>query len=78
MSDVYFPKKSHHGYFDKALQQHFYDKKQKERFIKRHGLAEIGPASRAHMKRVVEFTRWAENEKRKNPEFNPKNEKYPN
>ena len=77
MPEVFFPKKSHHGYFDKALQQHFYDKKQKEQFMKEHGLKEAGPASKAHLKRVKDFCKWTVDEKKKNPNFNPRNEKYP-
>jgi len=39
---VYFPKKSHNGYFDKALNKTFYSKSEKETFMKAHHLAEDG------------------------------------
>ena len=78
---VYFPRKSHHGYFDEGLQRKFHDKKEKRAFLKEHGFHEDGPASKAHMKRVVEFNRWTEHEKKKNPNFEQskqfKQAKYP-
>lgn len=40
--NVFFPKKSHHGYFDKALQQHFYSKTAKAEYMKAHGIVEDG------------------------------------
>ena len=76
MSNVFFPKKSHHGYFDKSLQRTFHDKNEKREFLKAHGLGELPPASKTHMKKVVDFTRWIEDEKRKNPNFKTK-EAYP-
>lgn len=40
--NIFFPKKSHNGYFDKALQQHFYSKTQKAEYMKAHGIVEDG------------------------------------
>ena len=39
---IYFPKKSHHGYFDRALGKHFSTKQEKRDFMNAHGLAEDG------------------------------------
>ena len=39
---VYFPKKSHHGYFDKALGRHFYTKNEKREFMNANKIAEDG------------------------------------
>jgi hypothetical protein len=40
--NIYFPQKSHHGYFDKALGQHFNTKTEKREFMNKHGIAEDG------------------------------------
>ena len=81
MSDVTFPKKSHHGYFDRGLQTHFNSKSEKRVFFKEHGLVEKSPASKAHIKRVKDFVAWSKNETRKNPNFENtkefKSAKYP-
>jgi len=66
---TYFPKKSHHGYFDKTFQKHFYDKKEKEVYMKKHGFVEGDPASKAHTKRVRDFVAYCKEERRKNSEF---------
>lgn len=80
-SNCYFPKKSHCGYYDKGLQQHFYDKKTKLAFLNKNGIVEKSPASREHIKRVTDFVAWAKDEKRKNPNFEStqayKRERYP-
>ena len=39
---IWFPKKSHHGYFDQALQKHFSSKQEKRDFMNVHGLREDG------------------------------------
>ena len=39
---IYFPKKSHHGYFDKALNRYFNTKSEKRAFMNEHKLAEDG------------------------------------
>ncbi|MFH1835521.1 MAG: hypothetical protein ABH851_04970 [Methanobacteriota archaeon] len=39
---VWFPKKSHNGYYDKALNKTFYSKSEKEMFMKAHHLVEDG------------------------------------
>jgi len=39
---VYFPRKSHNGYFDRALNKTFYSKSEKEKYLKQHHLAEDG------------------------------------
>lgn len=39
---IYFPKKSHHGYFDVALNKHFSTKQEKRDFMNAHGLQEDG------------------------------------
>ena len=39
---VYFPKKAHNGYFDKALNRTFYSKTEKEMYMKAHHLVEDG------------------------------------
>ena len=77
MSNVFFPKKSHHGYFDQQFQRTFYDKKQKQNYMKKHGIVEGDGASKAHMKRVKDFVYYCENEKKRNPNFRPKDD-YPN
>ena len=76
MSNIYFPKKSHHGYFDTIFQRHFYSKKEKEAFMNKYGFVEGDSASRAHMKRVREFVRYNKEETRKNPDFKYKGD-YP-
>ena len=73
---VYFPKKSHHGYFDTTFQRHFYDEKQKREFMNSKGFMEAPSASKAHMKRVKDFSAWIKNERIKNPKFTPKGERY--
>ena len=73
---AYFPKKSHHGYFDTTFQRHFYDKKQKEQHMKKYGFVETDGVSKAHMKRVKDLTEHCKEEKRKNPEFRCR-EDYP-
>ena len=39
---VFFPKKSHNGYFDRALNKTFYSKSEKEKYLKANHLAEDG------------------------------------
>jgi len=39
---VYFPKKTHNGYYDKALQRTFYSKSEKATYMKSHNLVEDG------------------------------------
>ena len=39
---IWFPRKSHHGYFDKALGRHFSTKQEKRNFMNTHGLQEDG------------------------------------
>ncbi len=39
---IWFPKKSHHGYFDKALARNFNSKSEKRDFMNAHGLHEDG------------------------------------
>ena len=53
---VYFPKKSHHGYFDKGLRRHFNTKREKEQFMKANKLVEDGSmeSDRHRIKRCVE------------------------
>jgi hypothetical protein len=53
---IWFPRKSHHGYFDKALNRHFYSKSEKRDYLNAHGLAEDGSMeSQKHRdKRVYE------------------------
>ena len=74
---TFFPKKSHHGYYDDSLKVRFESKSQKEKYLKQHGLFEADPVSRTHMKRVKDFVGWVKDEKRKNPNFEPRGEKYP-
>lgn len=74
---TYFPHKSHHGYYDDSLKVRFDSKEQKREYLKKHGLFEADPVSNAHMKRVKDFVAWVKDEQRKNPKFEPKNEKYP-
>lgn len=38
---VYFPKKSAHGYYDKALNRHFSSKTEKRDYMNTHGLVEM-------------------------------------
>jgi len=63
--DVYFPKKSHNGYFDKSLRRVFYSKKQKEEFLKAHNLRENVPteSKRHEVNRLVDEINY-EREKR--------------
>ncbi len=37
---IYYPKKSSHGYFDKALNRHFNDKTEKREYMNTHGIIE--------------------------------------
>lgn len=74
---VYYPKKSHHGYYDDSLKVRFESKEQKKEYLKKHGLYEAAPATDAHMKRVKNFVGWIKNEQKKNPKFEPRNEDYP-
>lgn len=39
---IYFPRKSHHGYYDRGLQQWFGSKSEKREFMNRHGIVEDG------------------------------------
>jgi len=39
---IWFPRKSHHGYFDKALGRKFSTKQEKRDFMNVHGLREDG------------------------------------
>ena len=39
---VYFPKKTHNGYYDKALQRTFYSKSEKATYMKSHNFVEDG------------------------------------
>jgi len=39
---IYFPKKSHHGYYDRGLQQWFDSKQDKRVFMNEHKLVEDG------------------------------------
>lgn len=75
---MYFPKKSHHGYYDDSLKVRFDSRGQKKEYLKKHGLFEADPASRTHMKRVKDFVAWCKDEKRKDSNFVPRNEEYPN
>ena len=63
--NCYFPKKSHHGYFDSHFQKHFYDKKQKLDYMNKHGFVEHDGASKTHIERVKDFTEYCKDEKRK-------------
>ena len=78
---VFFPKKSHAGYFDQTFQRKFYSEKEKRNFMNRRGFVEGDPVSKEHTKKVVDFTKWVQNEKQKNPNFEQtkefKNQKYP-
>ena len=74
---TYFPKKSHHGYYDPILGRHFYDKKQKQAFMKEHKFVEGDSASKAHLKRVNDFVAYCKDKRRKDPTFRMKNEQYP-
>ena len=76
MKNCYFPKKSHHGYFDKTFQRTFYDKKQKLEFMNKAGFVEADGASKAHMKRVKDLTEHTKREREKNPHFKFKGD-YP-
>lgn len=69
---IYFPKKSHHGYFDKALQQHFHSKTQKVEYMRAHGIVEDGSMeSQKHRdRRLCEEI----NEARKKQGLKPKTE----
>lgn len=40
--EIYFPKKSHHGYYDKALGRYFSSKTEKRDFMNEHKLVEDG------------------------------------
>ena len=53
---IWFPKKSHHGYFDKVLGKHFYDKSEKRDYMNAHGLAEDGSMEhdRKRVDKIVE------------------------
>ncbi len=44
--NIYFPKKSHHGYFDKAMNKFFSTKSEKRDFMNAHGLVEDGSMER--------------------------------
>jgi len=77
VTNCFFPKKSHHGYFDPQFQRHFSDKKQKIEFMNKHKWAEGDSVSKTHTKRVKDFHDWVTNEKRKNPNFEPRGERYP-
>jgi len=78
---IYYPKKSHHGYYDDSLKVRFESKKHKEEHLKKYGFYEAEPATKAHIKRVRDFIGWVHDEKRKNPDFEKtkefKREKYP-
>ena len=62
---------------DPIFQRKFSDRKEKELFMKKHGFKEADPASKEHIKRVKDFVGWFKEEKRKNPNFSPKKEDYP-
>lgn len=79
---VFFPKKSHNGYFDKTFRRKFYSERGKREFMNKQGWVESGETiSKAHTRRVDDFVKWVKDEKRKNPNFEKtkiyKNEKYP-
>lgn len=38
--EIYYPKKTHGGYFDKALNRTFYSKTEKREFMNAHGIIE--------------------------------------
>ena len=75
---TYFPKKSHHGYYDDSLKVRFESRSQKKEYLKKHGLFERDSVSKAHMHRVKDFSAWCKDEKRKDPNFVPRKEDYPN
>jgi len=78
---VFFPKKSHHGYFDQQLNRRFYSEREKREFMNTNGILEGDGATRAHEKKIKDFGAWIKDEKRKDPNFVKteqfKNEKYP-
>lgn len=82
LGSIYFPKKSHHGYFDKNLQMYFHSKEHKRQVFKEKGLREGDSASQEHINRVKDFVGWVHDEKRKNPNFERteayRKERYPN
>ena len=73
---VFFPKKSHHGYFDETFQRRFNSEREKRNFMNNHGFVEKGEASREHVKRVKDFAAHCKNERSKNPNFKYKGD-YP-
>ena len=75
MSKVFW-KDSMRNEYDNTFQKKFRDKSEKEQFIKQHGFVEVGEVSNAHKKRVKDFVGWVKDERRRNPNFKPK-EKYP-
>ena len=54
--NIFFPKKSHHGYFDKALNRWFNDKTEKRNYMNTHSLREDGSmeTQRHRKRRIVE------------------------
>lgn len=54
--NIWFPKKSHNGYYDKALGRVFYSKNEKRDFMNAHGLVEDGSMEndRKRVDRIVE------------------------
>ena len=55
-ANIYFPKKSHHGYFDKAMQRWFNSKSEKRNYMNSHKLVEDGSMERdkKRVSRIVE------------------------
>ena len=47
----------------------FHSKQQLKDFQNKNELIEIGPQSKAHLKRVKDFVGWVKDEKKKNPDF---------
>lgn len=52
---IYFPKKSHHGYFDRGLQQWFNSKQDKRTFMNEHNIVEDG-SMEGEKKRINRIT----------------------
>ena len=71
--EIWFPKKSHHGYYDKALNRYFSDKTEKREYMNEHKLVEDGSMeSEKHrvnrLCEVINYEREKQGEKPKTKE----------
>ena len=74
---VFFPKKSHAGYYDESFGRKFYSEKHKRTWMNDNGFIEAPRVTRAHQRRVKDFVDHWKNERTKDPNYTMRNEQYP-